>query len=53
MLQTSYVYENHHFLTYSAKNPAKIACFYDFLATKMILANFHVNFQCTKFPRAC
>ena len=32
MLQTCYVDENHHFLTYSAKNPAKFPCFYDFLA---------------------
>ena len=32
MLQTSYVDEDHHFLTYSAKNPAKIRWFYDFLA---------------------
>ena len=30
MLQTSYVDENHHFLTYLAKNPAKITCFYEF-----------------------
>ena len=31
-IQTCYVDENQHFLTYSAKNPAKIPCFYDFLA---------------------
>ena len=46
MLQTSYVVDNHHFLTYSAKNPAKIPCFYDFFIKKLIFANFHVYFQC-------
>ena len=29
---TWYVDYNEHFLTYFAKNSAKIACFYDFLA---------------------
>ena len=48
MLQTCYVDENHHFLTYSAKNPAKIPCFYDFLAKMWFFANFHVYFQCIK-----
>ena len=32
VLQTCYEDENYHFHTYSAKNPAKIPCFYDFLA---------------------
>ena len=47
MLQTCYVHvdENHHFLTESAKNPAKISCFYDFFSEKLIFANFHVYFQ--------
>ena len=44
--QTCYVDENHHFLTYSAKNPAKIPCFYDFLSKKLSFAHFHVYFQC-------
>ena len=30
IIQTCYVDENYHLLTYSAKNPAKIPCFYDF-----------------------
>ena len=51
MLQTCYVDENHYFLTYSAKIPAKISCFYDFFSEKLIYAiyaNFHVY---VKFPR--
>ena len=32
VLQTCYVDENHHFLTYSAKIPVKIPCLYDLLA---------------------
>ena len=43
MLQTSCVDENHHFLTYSAKNPEKILCFY---GKKLIFADFYVYFQC-------
>ena len=35
VLQTCYVDENHHFRTYSAKNNAKISCFYDFLKQKI------------------
>ena len=32
--------ENHHFLTYSVKTPAKIPCFYIlFLAKKLIFAS--------------
>ena len=46
VLQTCYVDENHHFLTYSAKNPAKIACFYDFFSEKLNFAHFHVYFEC-------
>ena len=47
LLQTCYADENHHFLKYSAKNPAKIPCFYDFsFSKKLIFANFHVYFQC-------
>ena len=48
MLQTRE--KNRHFLTYSAKNPAKNPRFYDFLA-KIDFANFHGYFQ-SKFPRA-
>ena len=48
MLQTSYADENYHFLTYSAKNPAKIPCFYDFLAKSWFFTKFHAS----KFPRA-
>ena len=52
MLQTSYVYENHHFITYSAKNPAKIPCFYNFLANNWFLLIFMYIFNASKFPRA-
>ena len=40
MLQTSYAHENHHFLTYSAKTPAKIPCFNNFLAKNWFLLIF-------------
>ena len=45
MLQTSYVDENHHFLTYSAKTSP---CFYFFrlFSETLIFANFYVYFQC-------
>ena len=52
MLQTSYVDENHHFLTYSAKNPAKISCFNDFLAKNWFLLIFMYIFNASKFPKA-
>ena len=53
MLQTFYVDENHHFLTYSAKDPAKIPCFYDFLVKNWFLLIFAYIFNTSKFPRAC
>ena len=46
VLQTCYAHENYHFLTYSAKNPAKIPFFYYFFSEKVIFANFPVYFQC-------
>ena len=52
VLQTCYVDKNHHFLTYSAKNPAKIPCFYDFLAKKWILLIFTYIFNASQCPRA-
>ena len=52
VLQTCYVDENHHFLTYSAKNLAKIPCFYDFLAKNWFLLIFMYIFNVSKFPRA-
>ena len=51
VLQTCYVDENHHFLTYSAKNPAKIPCFYNFLAKNWFLLIFTYIFNASKFPR--
>ena len=42
VLQIYYVDENHHFLTFSAKNPI----FLRFVSEKLIFANFHVHFQC-------
>ena len=45
MLQTCYVDENHHVLTQSAQNPAKIPYFYNFFSEKLIVPNFHVYFQ--------
>ena len=32
--------ENYHFLSYLARNSAKIPCFYDFFSEKLIFANF-------------
>ena len=52
MLQTSYVDENYHFLTYLAKNSAKIPCFYDFLVKNWFLLIFTYIFDASKFPRA-
>ena len=47
ILQTSYVDENHHFLTYSVKNSVKISSFYDFLAKNwFLLISCIVYFQC-------
>ena len=51
MIQTSYVDGNHHFPTYSAQNPAKIPCFYDFLVKNWFLLLY--NFNASKFPRGC
>ena len=45
VLQTCYVDENHHFLTHSAKIPAKIPCFYDFLAKNVFLLIFKYIFN--------
>ena len=51
VLQTCYVDENHHFLTYSAKIPAKIPCFYAFfLAKNWFLLIFTYIFNAFKFP---
>ena len=44
--------ENHHFISYSANNPAKIWCFYDFLTTNWLLLIFTYIFNASKFPRA-
>ena len=53
MLQTFCVDENHHFLTHSAKNPAKIPCFYEFFSKKLIFDNSCIHiFKASKFPRA-
>ena len=51
MLQTSYVDEDHHFLTYSATNPVKITRFYDFLAKNRFFAYFHIYFQCIQISK--
>ena len=52
VLQTCYVDETRHFLTYSAKNPAKIPCSYDFLVKNWFLLIFMYIFNASKFPRA-
>ena len=52
VLQTCYVDENQDLLTYSAKNPAKIPCFYDFLAKHWFLLIFTYILNASKFPRA-
>ena len=49
MFHTCYVDENHHFLTYSAKNPVEIPCFYDFLAKNWFLLIFRYIFNVSKF----
>ena len=51
VLQICYVYENHYFLTYSAKNPAKIPFSYDFLAKNWFLLICTYIFNASKFPR--
>ena len=51
VLQTCYVDENHHFLTYLARNPAKIPCFYDFLAKDWFLLIGMYIFNASKFLR--
>ena len=51
MLQACYVDEIHHFLIYSAENPAKIPCFYDFFAKNRFLLTFMYIFNTSKFAR--
>ena len=53
MFQTSYVDENHHFLIYSAKSPAKNSCFYKFLAKNWFWLILVYIFKASKFLRAC
>ena len=45
MLVTWYADYNHHFLTYFAKNPVKITCFYGFIAKKLICDHFRLFFM--------